>query len=335
MKKVLLYGGLALGGVFVLLVAGAGALYASTAGDYAVPATVDLDPGLPRIKVNGHLVHAERFGDPDNPTVLVLHGGPGGDYRSLLGLQELADQYHVVFYDQRGAGLSQRLPAEQVTYQALLEDLDLLVDRFGGGRPVHLVGHSWGAMLASAYLGIAPEKVGKTVLAEPGYLDAAGYDEWQQVYASLMSGPGYAWTALRAGFKAQHVRGPDAYAAEDYLVGEVILDYFTNHPDNPYHCPGEAYTAPKWRWGTTASNAMQASLTAADLDGMSAHAGDHTGPVLFLAGACNTWIGADLQRTHAARFADAAVQVIPDAGHDMFWDNPTESIAAVRAFLND
>ena len=38
------------------------------------------------------------------------------------------------------------------------------------GQKVNLVGHSWGAMLASAYLGQYPEKVDHAVLAEPGFL---------------------------------------------------------------------------------------------------------------------------------------------------------------------
>ena len=81
-----------------------------------VPKTVDEDPALPRIEVAGTLLHAEAFGDPTAPTVMVLHGGPGGDYRSLLPLRALADDgYRVVFWDQRGAGLSQRHDASTYT----------------------------------------------------------------------------------------------------------------------------------------------------------------------------------------------------------------------------
>ena len=43
--------------------------------------------------IDGYAFHAETFGGPANPPVLVVHGGPGGDYRLLLGLQALADQY--------------------------------------------------------------------------------------------------------------------------------------------------------------------------------------------------------------------------------------------------
>src|SRR5690242_445823 len=74
-----------------------------------VPKTVAEDPSLPAIDVAGTRFHAEAFGDPNAPVILVLHGGPGSDYRCLLPLKALADDgYRVAFWDQRGTGLSTR-----------------------------------------------------------------------------------------------------------------------------------------------------------------------------------------------------------------------------------
>jgi proline iminopeptidase len=334
MKRGLINISIAIGSLLLVILLGALALYIGTNGDYQVPATVSDDPDLPRIELEGYTFHAETFGDPGHPVVIVVHGGPGGDYRSLLGLRALSDEYFVVFYDQRGSGLSPRVPAEQLTYHSSLEDLDAFVDLFAKDRPVNLIGHSWGGMLVSGYLGYAPEKVGKAVMAEPGFLNAQEAQEWLEYQNSLLSGPEYLWLALRSGFAAQHVKAPDDYASEDFLVGANILPYFENHPDNPYHCPGEAYDAPMWRWGTTASNAIQAGASEADLDSLSAHAGEYDKPVLFLASECNTWIGPELQAEHGALYPDSQLVVIPNAGHDMFWDNPETSQAAVRDFLN-
>ena len=118
---------------------------------------------------------------PGRSVIIVLHGGPGGDYRSLMGLQVLADEYFVVFYDQRGSGLSERVPAEEFSFQVMLKDLDSIVDLYGKGEPVHLVGHSWGGMLASGYLGYAPDKVDKAVMAEPGFLNVQEAADWRAV----------------------------------------------------------------------------------------------------------------------------------------------------------
>ena len=89
-----------------------------------VPKTVTEDPSLPAISVNGTRLHAETFGNPDDPMVVVLHGGPGADYRSMLNVRALADDgYFVVFYDQRGSGLSQRQDKSGYSIQLMLDDL--------------------------------------------------------------------------------------------------------------------------------------------------------------------------------------------------------------------
>src|SRR5262245_42590754 len=94
--------------MFGVLALGAGCLDPGEPGNL-VPRTVIEDPSLPQIQVNGTHLHAEAFGDPAAPTVIALHGGPGADYRSMLKLKALADEgYRVVFFDNRGAGLSQR-----------------------------------------------------------------------------------------------------------------------------------------------------------------------------------------------------------------------------------
>jgi proline iminopeptidase len=74
-----------------------------------VSLTVDEDPSLPSIFVNGTQLHSETFGNPNDPMIVMLHGGPGSDYRSLLNCSTFsADGFFVVFYDQRGSGLSRR-----------------------------------------------------------------------------------------------------------------------------------------------------------------------------------------------------------------------------------
>jgi proline iminopeptidase len=332
MKRILTITGVVIGGLLLVILLAATALYLSTAGDYQIPATVNEDPSLPSLEIDGYTFHAETFGSPENPVVIVLHGGPGGDYRSLLGLQELANQYFLVFYDQRGAGLSARVPAEQLTYQSSLQDLDNFVDLYGRGQPVSLIGHSWGGMLASGYLGYAPEKVNKAILAEPGFLNAQEAQDWREQQNTYLGDLNFLWFALRSGFEAQHVSGPDSDASQDYLIGQIV-HYFANHPDNPYHCPGIEYSAPGWRWGSTAGNAIQASATTAELDSLSAHAWEYNKPVLFLAGACDTWIGPELQTRHAKLYPNARLVVIPEAGHDMFWDNPQATLTAIRDFL--
>ena len=104
-----------------------------------------------------------------------------------------------------------------------------------------------------------------------------------------------------------------------------MIPAFVNHPDNPYHRPGQPCTAPSWRFGKTASDALTGETFGTSTD--------FEGPVLFLAGADNDWIGEPLQRRHAERYPNAELAVVPDAAHDMVWDNPTHTVAILRDFL--
>jgi proline iminopeptidase len=63
-----------------------GLFYLLTSGDYHVAETVAQDTSIPHIEIDGVTYHAETFGDPENPVVVTVHGGPGGDYRSILSL---------------------------------------------------------------------------------------------------------------------------------------------------------------------------------------------------------------------------------------------------------
>lgn len=309
------------------------ALYLGTRGEYPVARLVTDDPSLPSETIAGVQLHLRVADGPEGaPTIVVLHGGPGGDFRSLQALEALSDQYRVAFYDQRGAGLSERVPTEMLNLDGHLEELRAVVEHVSPDAPPILIGHSWGAMLATAYLGQHPDDVRAAVLIEPGYLDAEGFAAWTAQSQTYLSGFAYLKEALLTGFRAQHVTGPDAAASHDFLIGHMV-GVFAKHPKNPYHC-GAGYTAPSWRFGGVSSDSWGQS-SKADLARLAARASAFPGPTLLVAGACNDWIGAPLQQDHLALFSDADLRVIPDAGHDVIWDNPDASLDVIRSFLED
>lgn len=190
-------------------------------GDYVVQKTVEHDPTLPRATLGDVVLHSETFGSSENPVVVAVHGGPGLDYRSLLPLSALEDEFLVVFYDQRGAGLSPRVDDEQLTYASSLADLDALVDHYRADRKVSLIGHSWGAMLVSGYLGRHPDKVDRVVLAEPAALvhGAALPPKYRITPGFFRQIP----HALRIWFASRSKSGADADASGDYFMHDERL----------------------------------------------------------------------------------------------------------------
>jgi proline iminopeptidase len=299
-----------------------------------VPRTVVDDPTLPQMAFNGHKLHVEAFGHTDAPVVVVLHGGPGADYRYLLTLSALADQYRVVFYDQLGSGLSERVPASHITVNSFVADLDAVIQHFSPQRPVHIVGHSWGAMLASAYAGAHPDKVDRMVLAEPGFLDAdtlaglpgGGWPGWRVVAGFAKAWLGKWWISTRG----------DPYARDDWFMLQILP--LTQGQDTL--CNGQLPPLQAWRFGSPAFEATLGRMMGEPAWGKSLNFAQglerYTGRVLFLRGACNQAQGEAVQRRMMAKFgqqSDAQLVTIAEAGHFMFNDQPTASLAAVRSFL--
>ncbi|GAB3489739.1 SDR family oxidoreductase [Nocardiopsis coralliicola] len=109
-----------------------------------------MTPRLFRLPASDGLPLAVRsYGDPEHPTLLCVHGYPD-DSRVWEGVAvRLAERYHVVAYDVRGAG---RSPApesrEGYTLDRLAADMAAVARAAGGGRPVHLLAHDWGSIAA-------------------------------------------------------------------------------------------------------------------------------------------------------------------------------------------
>jgi len=324
--KTFLYLSAAVAALFVIF-------YMLTNGAYTVPRTVADDPSLPSVTINGRIFHAETFGNVSSPVVVVVHGGPGWDYRGLLSLKDLSDEYYVVFYDQRGTGLSPRIDPEELTLDSSLDDLDAVVGHFGKGKKVDLIGHSWGAMLVAAYLGRYPEKVGHAVLAEPGFLTTEMMKQ-----ANVKFGPrweaGFLMRATKAWFQSLHVRGPDKDAAFDYFIGQVAP-----YANPEYYCDGIIPDAGLLHWRAGAQ-AMEAILHSAMDDKGVIHIDLIKGverfmsPVLFLATECNRSVGKSHQEKQAKFFPNSKIEIIKGSGHSMFGERPEESIRVVREYLN-
>jgi proline iminopeptidase len=338
-RKILIIVALVLGSLFLLTSAATAVLYFTHTGDYNILATTAEDATLPAIELDGYRFHSETFGDPTNPVIVVLHGGPGGDYRSILSLSALEDQYFVVFYDQRGSGLSPRVGSDELTLDRFIADLDLIVEQFSPGRQVIIIGHSWGAMLASAYIGRHPDKVSHAVLAEPGFLDNEHMETYYEKTGLRNLKPSLKLLAILAGAWSEslHIKGPDSQARQDHLINSFFSNPMDNHPLAGYYRDGKLENAAGdyWRFGALASRTIPASGLDSDgrLIDLAAGVENWDGNALFLSGSENSIIGPDYQRTQMDRFPRSEIVVIEGAGHTMFGEKPAESNSAVRTYL--
>lgn len=86
-------------------------------------------------------------GEGDRPVVVLVHGYPDTGAMWDDVAERLAGRFRVITYDVRGAGGSSA-PSDPLDYglDALMGDLEAVLDGVGADRPVHLVGHDWGSV---------------------------------------------------------------------------------------------------------------------------------------------------------------------------------------------
>lgn len=106
----------------------------------------------------------------DRPAPLVtLHGGPGAAHDYLLSMTDLArDGRAVIFYDQTGNGKSTHFPdrgAGFYTVELFVRELANLIDHLGIGDRYHVLGQSWGGMLAQEHAITQPPGLRSVVLS--------------------------------------------------------------------------------------------------------------------------------------------------------------------------
>ena len=308
-------------------------------GDYRVEKTVAQDATIPHIKLKDVVFHAETYGSDTSQVVIVLHGGPGNDFRYLLDLKALADEYFVVFYDQRGTGLSPRVPAEELNIDNMVDDLHNIVEYYGKGEQVYIIGHSWGGMLASAYVAKYPETIEKLVLAEPGPLTP----EKAKTFG-VASQPDITWELLvhmgRTYFQSLHVKEIDNQSTSDFFYQTFITNtQVKNHPLAGYYCNQDMTNIDFSFWRFNWQTSYEIMMKGMQGDFSSMNFGDgvdkFNSKVLFLAGACNILIGPDFQQGQMKLFNQAEMIIIDNTGHFMIGEKPDESIFAIRSYFNE
>jgi proline iminopeptidase len=268
------------------------------------------------------IVGADRPGVP----LLVLHGGPGATHDYLETLAVLADERPVIFYDQLGAGNSPA-PADAslwtvARFSAELTELRraLHLDR------VHLLGQSWGTMLAVDHaLAGKAGSLASLVLSGP-----------------FLSGPRFiadqrAWLAQMPMLEQRIIAEREAngrFDAPEYQ--EAMMTYYRRHvcrldpwPD----CLNRTFakmSVPLYRhmWGPSEFTAT-GTLRDADYTG---RLREIRCPALFTCGRydeCTPAASAHYQ----SLLPGAYLKVFESASHEHHLEQPEHYFQVVRAFL--
>jgi len=108
-------------------------------------------------------------------TVVVLHGGPGLQMQYLVReWSRLAEDRTLVFYDQRGRGLSDFEPEDSISLSQDADDLESLRSALGLSH-FSIAAHHSGAMVAVLYARRHPERTGRLLLVSPAFARRSFY----------------------------------------------------------------------------------------------------------------------------------------------------------------
>ncbi|HZI54713.1 MAG TPA: alpha/beta hydrolase [Chitinophagaceae bacterium] len=286
-----------------------------------VPKTVKSDPSLPAITVNGSKFHTETFGNPADKMLVILHGGPGSDYRHLLNCKQFADHgYYVVFYDQRGSGLSERHGRNSYSIDVMTDDLGAVIAHYrtSPSQKIFLLGHSWGAMLATAYIDRYPASIRGVILGEPG-----GF-KWQDIKDYVGRSRDFHFTSETfndATYQGQFITGKESeHAILDYKVGLVAAA--DNAKDSPI---GNEGPLPFWRAGAIVNKALF-DIGEREKPDWTTNLRQFTTKVFFAYSERNTAYGLAHAQLVSSAYPNVQLELINGAGHDFIsfptgWNN--------------
>jgi proline iminopeptidase len=230
-------------------------------------------------------------------------------------------------------GLSSRHYEGKLDLKSFFDDLDAFVDHYGEGEKVILLGHSWGAMMASGYIGMRPEKVDKVIMIEPGILRP----DLAQEFVDAQSGPepGVYMDLALIWLNSWRVDvSSDKYAREDFILSTA----YKFMGGKGVHC-GDVIPLNFKGWRASRKVLDETAIAYANdpelfvlLDFIT-DAHKFGGEVLLIGSTCNKVYGAEYQKRHLPFYKNARLETIENAGHFIFYDQLDESLKVVVEFL--
>ena len=265
------------------------------------------------------------YGTVGAPRLLVLHGGPGAHHDYLLPqMLALADDYELLFYDQRGGGRSKTDDRTPITWRTHVDDLDCVVDELGVS-PLTLVGYSWGGLLAMLYAieaaaGRTRHHPARLVLIDPAPVNRAFRDDFEREFLRRQSDASVARLRTDLANSGLREREPDAYRqrAFELSVAGYFADPSATHDLTPFRVTGRVQQTV---WDSLGNFDLLApgQLDSVHVQTLIVHGRQDPIPLA--------------SSETAAKTMDADLVVIEGSGHVPYVEQPAQLFDAIRSFL--
>jgi pimeloyl-ACP methyl ester carboxylesterase len=267
-----------------------------------------------------HEVHVVTAGsESSDRLILLLHGFGASAFSWRDVLEPLSEHGFVVAYDRAAFGFTERPTSWDVnpySSHGQLEVIDQLIERFGQGKEVVLVGHSAGGSIAAGYALDHPGKLSGLVLEAPAiYTTGGGAGWWNWIYDIP---------------QLDHL-GPLAVAS----IATSGLDLLDRSYDDPSQITDEVlsgYTSPLkvagWERAFWEFNKAPRSL------GVAQRLAELTMPVLVITGDNDLVVATADSIRLASELSNAELVVIDESGHLPNEEKPREFATAIIQYLS-
>jgi len=267
---------------------------------------------------------AVRQSRDDGEPLLLLHGGPGVPDSMQTTIAPMLPEFRCISFDQRGVGESVCRDG-RYDLHAYLDDVEAIRNRLGIAS-WHVLGHSWGGLVAQAYAAAYPQRVKSLVLSSSSL--GVGPD-WKRTksesFRTGLTRAGF-WGRLRffAYGSGLVVPGPIGSWSMRHVMTETWHNYFLD--------PGSAPAPdPSWLLGCSAEAMMKTDREVSKeqpdaLEGVSSY----EGPVLVLYGAYD--IFGDATEIVRRRLPKAVQVTLEGSGHLHWLQNPSAYANALHQF---
>lgn len=272
------------------------------------------------VEIVNHEVHYVEAGDPSSDRLILLAHGFGASafsYRDVL--EPLGEYGHVIAYDRAAFGFTERLTSWEdlnpYSAQGQLEVIDQLVEIFGAGKEVFLVGHSAGGALAAGYALEHQDKLKGLVLYAPAVYGSGGTPDWLSWIYDIP--------------QLDHL-GPLAVSSIA-TSGLQLLDRSYNDPSQITEQTLAGYTAPLkikgWERAFWEFNKAPRSL------GVAERVAEIKLPTLVLTGDNDQVVPTENSVRLAGELPDAELAIIKQTGHLPNEEKPAEFASVIIRFI--
>jgi pimeloyl-ACP methyl ester carboxylesterase len=263
------------------------------------------------ISINGLRLHYREWGRSSPSSVVLLHGGSAHAHWWDFFAEAIGESRHVLALDLRGHGDSDRPDPPAYRVEDYANDLAVLLAKADIAQ-VDLIGHSLGALVATAYAGCHAQRVNSLVLVDSQVkITPAG----ARYMMRLRHFPHVIYPD-RADAVRRFRLLPTPTHADPKILAHVAAHGVRQLPDGRW--------TPKFDRTTLAHGEPQ------DLTHVLAQL---RCPILFVRGAHSTFFSPVALAAVLQAVPHAESVEIPNAHHHVMLDSPGEFARAVRAFL--